>query len=106
MSAGDGARPAVPEVLWSPEPAERQAANVTRFLEAVEADRGLRLGSYEELWQWSVDELEDFWDAIWRFYDVRASTPTRQLRRRRKGRVRSSASRALPGCQSAATRPA
>ncbi len=31
--------------------------------------------SYDDLWQWSVDELEDFWAAIWTFFDVQASTP-------------------------------
>jgi acetoacetyl-CoA synthetase len=27
-------------------------------------------GGYRELWRWSVDELEAFWAAVWRFFDV------------------------------------
>ncbi len=36
---------------------------------------GRRFADYSELWQWSVDELEDFWADIWEFCGVRASKP-------------------------------
>ena len=36
---------------------------------------GRRFADYSELWQWSVDELEDFWAGIWEFCGVRASKP-------------------------------
>ncbi len=36
---------------------------------------GRSFADYEELWQWSVDELEDFWADIWEFCGVRASKP-------------------------------
>jgi acetoacetyl-CoA synthetase len=35
--------------------------------------RGLTFGGYQELWKWSVDELEDFWESIWEFGNVKAS---------------------------------
>lgn len=31
--------------------------------------------SYDELWQWSVDEPEFFWDLIWKFFKVKSYTP-------------------------------
>lgn len=31
--------------------------------------------SYDQLWQWPVDSLEDFWAAVWEHFDVLASTP-------------------------------
>ena len=47
---------------------------MTRYMRRLEAERSLELGgSYEELWQWSVENLEDFWASIWEFFDVRAS---------------------------------
>jgi len=36
------------------------------------AERGIDLATYDELWQWSVDDLEAFWSAIWDFFEVRA----------------------------------
>ena len=39
------------------------------------AERGLEFGGYDALWQWSVDELESFWAAVWSFYGVQSATP-------------------------------
>ncbi len=38
-------------------------------------ERGHTLRSYDELWQWSVDDLEGFWSSIWDFFGIRAHTP-------------------------------
>jgi acetoacetyl-CoA synthetase len=27
------------------------------------------------LWEWSVNELEEFWASIWEYFDVQASRP-------------------------------
>jgi acetoacetyl-CoA synthetase len=56
-----------------------EAANVTRFLRWLERERGVVLSGYDELWSWSVTELEQFWDAIWAFYRVEASAPPRAV---------------------------
>src|SRR4051794_40223456 len=36
------------------------------------AERGLSFDDYHQLWQWSVDDLDGFWSAIWEFFEVRA----------------------------------
>ena len=54
----------MPTPLWEP-PAELvEGATMTRFMR----DRGFE--SYAELWQWSVDDLEGFWGAIWDFFEL------------------------------------
>lgn len=55
--------------LW--EPSEEVVANarVTRFAHWL-GDRGVLKESYDELWQWSVTEVDAFWDAIWSYFDV------------------------------------
>jgi acetoacetyl-CoA synthetase len=54
----------MPTLLWEP-PAEMvERAVLTRFMR----ERGL--GSYDELWRWSVTDLEGFWGAIWDFFGV------------------------------------
>jgi acetoacetyl-CoA synthetase len=50
----------VPELLWTPSPERIERANLTRFARK----RGLPL-EYHRLWQWSVDNLDDFWAAVW-----------------------------------------
>jgi acetoacetyl-CoA synthetase len=75
--------------LWSPTPDRQAAANVTRFLAWLSAERGLEFSDYPSLWRWSVDELGDFWSAVWDFYDVRSSAPVgRPLANRQMPRAR------------------
>ena len=37
------------------------------------ADRGHTFTSYEELWQWSIDDLEGFWASVWDYFEVKGS---------------------------------
>jgi acetoacetyl-CoA synthetase len=67
---------AEPEVLWTPSADRVERAAITRFARWVAASRGVDVtGSYDALWQWSVDELEGFWGAIWEYFEVQAATP-------------------------------
>ena len=68
-----------PKLLWRP-PADRiEHATISRFARAVG-----REGDYDALWQWSVDDLEGFWGAIWEFFDVQASEPYERVLGRRE----------------------
>jgi acetoacetyl-CoA synthetase len=64
----DGAAP----VLWTPDADRVADAVITRFRRHLETSRGLTFATYEELWEWSVAELEEFWRALWEFFDVQA----------------------------------
>ena len=66
-----------PELLWSPSPERIERATITRYQRWLERTRGIPLGSYEELRRWSVQELEQFWQSIAEFFDVRFSEPPR-----------------------------
>jgi acetoacetyl-CoA synthetase len=59
--------------LWTPTPQQR--ASVTRFMRWVGEREGREFEDYEQLRQWSVQELERFWAAIWKFCGVRATRP-------------------------------
>ncbi|MFM9879833.1 MAG: acetoacetate--CoA ligase [Burkholderiaceae bacterium] len=41
------------------------------------AQRGLHFGDYEALRQWSITELDAFWQSIWDYFDVHSSSPHR-----------------------------
>src|SRR5215469_13586623 len=60
--------------LWTPSAEQVADANITAF-QAWLADRGQRFNSYGELWRWSVDDLEGFWQAIWDYSGVMSSVP-------------------------------
>jgi acetoacetyl-CoA synthetase len=61
--------------LWEPSEEMRRSTELTRFMDWAGERHGRRFADYSELWQWSVDELEDFWADIWEFCGVRASKP-------------------------------
>ena len=65
----------VPPIVWTPSPERIASATITRYREWLNETRGLALEDYADLWQWSVDELEDFWASIWEFFEVEASEP-------------------------------
>jgi acetoacetyl-CoA synthetase len=58
--------------LWEPSAELVERARMTEYMRWLEAKRGLGFGGYEELWRWSVDDLEGFWSSIWEFFEVRA----------------------------------
>ncbi|MGZ5081167.1 MAG: acetoacetate--CoA ligase [Usitatibacter sp.] len=60
--------------LWTPSPARAASAGVSAFMRLVNARHGLSLGDYAQLYQWSIDHLEDFWVAVWDFGGVIAGS--------------------------------
>ncbi|HKY55258.1 MAG TPA: AMP-binding protein, partial [Anaerolineales bacterium] len=61
--------------LWTPSEERVQQANITRFIEKINARNNLNLGSYPELYQWSVETIPDFWAEVWDFAEIKASQP-------------------------------
>ncbi len=64
-------RPA-PSLCWRPSPELAAGSRLTEFTDWLAAERGRSFGGYEELWRWSVDDLDGFWRALWDFFGVRA----------------------------------
>ena len=66
------------DLLWTPDPAWVKDTQLARFMHWLEQERGRRLADYASLWRWSIDDLEEFWRAIWDYFDVRSDgTPER-----------------------------
>jgi acetoacetyl-CoA synthetase len=62
--------------LWEPTHPER--SEMARYI----AERGLR--SYDELWRWSVEDLEGFWGSLWERFEILASEPYERVLGRRE----------------------
>jgi acetoacetyl-CoA synthetase len=60
------------ELLWEPSADLVARSRLVEFMRWLRRDRDLDFDGYGELWQWSVDDLEAFWDAIWDFFGVQA----------------------------------
>jgi acetoacetyl-CoA synthetase len=57
--------------IWRPSPARVADANLTRFMESVNARKGLQLRDYDQLYAWSVEQPADFWMEVARFAEAR-----------------------------------
>ena len=64
-----------PQKLWIPGRAFIEQSNLTRFSRWLEKHRGLKISRYEELWQWSVDHIVEFWESIWEYFQVISHHP-------------------------------
>jgi acetoacetyl-CoA synthetase len=73
-----------PPILWEPSRERVERARVTRFARWLGETRGLAPRDYDELWRWSVDDVEAFWASIWEFFAVEASAPYQQVLGRRE----------------------
>ncbi len=63
------------DVLWRPPADVRQTTQMGRYLDFVRDTRGQDFPGYDELFAWSVTDLEGFWGSLWEFFEVKAHTP-------------------------------
>jgi acetoacetyl-CoA synthetase len=60
------------EKLWEPSAELVERSRLREYMAWLEAERGLSFADYDELWHWSVGDLEAFWSSIWDFFGVQA----------------------------------
>jgi acetoacetyl-CoA synthetase len=58
------------DLLWSRPTDAWERTRLGRFLHRI--DPGLE--RYEDAWRWSIAELDQFWQAVWDEFDIRATT--------------------------------
>ena len=63
------------ELLWQPDEQLRSRSRLAAFAAYASQEHDVRLEDYDTLWQWSVEHLEDFWAAVWAFFEVTSSVP-------------------------------
>ena len=78
-----------PELLWLPSAAQVETCNLTRYVRWLEAEHGLRFAGYDELWHWSVTDLDGFWGSIAEYFGVQFHKPPERVL----------ASRSMPGAE-------
>jgi acetoacetyl-CoA synthetase len=55
--------------IWEPSPDSAEASELARFM------RPRGFSGYDELWRWSVDELEEFWGSLWDWFEIEGTRP-------------------------------
>ena len=56
--------------MWVPSPERQQGSRLAAFQKSVQAMTGHAYKDYQSLWQWSVEDPEEFWSLLWDFCKV------------------------------------
>ena len=59
-----------PRLLWSPSEELIKQSNLTHFMDWLKEDRGTTFGSYQDLWEWSTQNLAAFWESLWKYFNI------------------------------------
>lgn len=57
-------------MLWQPTKEFTESSNMFDYARFLKREKGLELNNYQELWQWSVNHISEFWESIWQYYQV------------------------------------
>ena len=70
------------DILWTPPADWRDTTEIGRFVNWLRDQRGLEFGGFDDLYRWSVADLESFWGGLWDFYGIRSTPYERVLGKR------------------------
>lgn len=59
-----------PKLLWQPSADFANSSTLNKYKKWLSSTRNLEFDSYQELWQWSVDYVDEFWESILQFFEV------------------------------------
>jgi acetoacetyl-CoA synthetase len=68
-----------PRLLWEPDEAFARRTRLRAYMQWLSAHDRVDVTSYDELWRWSVEDLEGFWSSIAEYFDVRFHEPPRAV---------------------------
>jgi acetoacetyl-CoA synthetase len=61
------------KLLWEPSQQRIENTNMYAFMQTVNEKFNKSFSDYNGLYEWSVENLEDFWKTTWDFLDIKAS---------------------------------
>ncbi|TAE31576.1 MAG: acetoacetate--CoA ligase [Cytophagales bacterium] len=65
--------------LWKPSRYLTEQSLLKKYTEWLFVKKGLYFRDYDDLWDWSVTDIEDFWESIYQFFDVQSHTLYREV---------------------------
>jgi acetoacetyl-CoA synthetase len=67
------------DLLWTPSREWIEGTHMVHYMNWLKGNKDRDFKDYASLWQWSVEELEAFWESIWEYFQVDASSPYTQV---------------------------
>lgn len=67
------------ELLWQPSEERIHQSQMYRFMHSINDRFNCSFEHYEQLYQWSIENIPDFWGAMWDFAPVKFSLPYHEV---------------------------
>jgi acetoacetyl-CoA synthetase len=67
------------KLLWEPTQERIENTNMYRFMNFINEKYSQNFTEYPSLYQWSIENIPDFWAAMWEFAGIKASKPYGQI---------------------------
>lgn len=68
--------------LWTPSSTYIEQSNLKKYESWLGIQKNLSFKDYQALWQWSVDNVVEFWESVYQFFQIQSSTPYQSVMRR------------------------
>lgn len=62
------------QIVWQPSPTHIHNSQMDQFRRYVNKQYGTTLADYPTLYQWSIEHAAPFWQSIWHYFDLSASS--------------------------------
>ena len=66
-------------LLWQPSEDRIKSSNMFRFMTMINRQYGTSLAGYDDLYQWSIGNIPEFWRQMWEFGSIIASAPAERI---------------------------
>ena len=67
------------DLLRGSSAAQIEGCRLTAYRRWLDTGRNLRFADYDDMWHWSVTDLEGFWSSIAEYFEVRFHSPARSV---------------------------
>ena len=65
--------------IWTPSQKQIERSQMTKFIKYVNLSHHLSLKNYDDLYSWSIQDIPSFWETVWKFCEVKYSTPYSEI---------------------------
>ena len=67
------------KLLWKPTQEKIKQSNMYRFMNFINESYNQNFKEYASLYDWSIENIADFWETMWEFADIIVSKPYDQV---------------------------
>ncbi len=61
------------EMLWKPSENRKNQTSISKFMDIINRKYGTNSRDYDELYDWSITHIPEFWEEVWNILDIKSS---------------------------------